>query len=281
MSTETTSFTKMIRGLSNVSLRPEDRYSLPISQLVVSEFQPRKQINQEELEALAQSIQQNGLINPITVRGTNRSDVYEILAGERRYRAALLLHWDEIPVVIKQADDRTARAIALVENLQRTDLNPVEEAQGYQALLQQHAMTHDQVAELVGKSRPSITNALRLLELPPAVLASLAAGTLSVGHAKLLVPLAKELQMSLAEKVLQKRLSVRSLEGLVRSAVLGEAASFVLRKPKVVDKLDASLAVKVREALKQRLGVDVEVVVGEKNQITLTPQELIRLLQIL
>ena len=159
--------------------------SVRINDVEPNREQPRKQFPTEELEALSDSIVKYGVISPITVRRVGER--YVIIAGERRWRAARMAGLSEIPVIIISADDKKAAEIALVENIQRSDLNPVEEAQAYAALIDQYGMTQEEVAEQIGKSRSSVTNSLRLLDLPDAVLSMLAAGTLSSGHAKVLL----------------------------------------------------------------------------------------------
>ena len=189
--------------------------SVRINDVEPNKNQPRKVFQQEELEALSDSIVKYGVISPITVR--QAGDRYIIIAGERRWRAARMAGLSEIPVIIISADDKKAAEIALVENIQRSDLNPVEEAQAYAALIEQYGLTQEEVAEQIGKSRSSVTNALRLLDLPDVALALLAAGQLSAGHAKVLLGLkdAKKLAEA-AQKVADSELSVRETEKLVK-----------------------------------------------------------------
>ena len=189
--------------------------SVRINDVEPNKNQPRKVFQQEELEALSDSIVKYGVISPITVR--QAGDRYIIIAGERRWRAARMAGLSEIPVIIISADDKKAAEIALVENIQRSDLNPVEEAQAYAALIEQYGLTQEEVAEQIGKSRSSVTNALRLLDLPDVALALLAAGKLSAGHAKVLLGLkdAKKLAEA-AQKVADSELSVRETEKLVK-----------------------------------------------------------------
>ncbi len=189
--------------------------SVRINDVEPNKNQPRKLFQQEELEALSDSIIKYGVISPITVR--QAGDRYIIIAGERRWRAARMAGLSEIPVIIISADDKKAAEIALVENIQRSDLNPVEEAQAYAALIEQYGLTQEEVAGQIGKSRSSVTNSLRLLELPDAALALLAAGKLSAGHAKVLLGIkdAKKLAEA-AQKVVDGELSVRETEKLVK-----------------------------------------------------------------
>ncbi len=189
--------------------------SVRINDVEPNKNQPRKLFQQEELEALSDSIIKYGVISPITVR--QAGDRYIIIAGERRWRAARMAGLSEIPVIIISADDKKAAEIALVENIQRSDLNPVEEAQAYAALIEQYGLTQEEVAGQIGKSRSSVTNSLRLLELPDAALALLATGKLSAGHAKVLLGIkdAKKLSEA-AQKVVDGELSVRETEKLVK-----------------------------------------------------------------
>ena len=189
--------------------------SLPISQIEPFSGQPRKHFDPEALEELAQSIRQHGVIQPLTVRKLS-SGYYQIIAGERRWRAAKLAGLKELPVVIIEADDRKAMELAMIENLQREDLNPMEAAQGFQALMDQYNMTQEQVAERVGKSRSAVANTLRLLGLTPAVRSLLEEGKLSAGHARTLLPLEGKAQAQAAQTVLDHGLSVRQTEQLVK-----------------------------------------------------------------
>jgi ParB family chromosome partitioning protein len=195
-------------------------------------LQPRKSFETEPLEALAESIAQHGIIQPIVVRP--KDGMYMIVTGERRWRAARMAGLSEVPVIIIEADDRKAAELALVENLQRKDLNPVEEAKAYADLIDEYSYTQEEIAKKVGRSRSSITNSLRLLDLPDSILDKLAAGELSEGHAKVLLGLKnKELLEKTAETVISKELSVRETEKLVKS--LNEAPKEEVRIVNDVD----------------------------------------------
>ena len=191
--------------------------TLPVSQIESCRNQPRKSFDQEKLEELADSIRQHGVIQPLTVRKL-ASGYYQIIAGERRWRAARLAGLEEIPAVIIEADDRKAMELAMIENLQREDLNPAEEARGYQTLMEEYGLTQEQVAQQMGKSRPAITNTLRLLALPPEVMGLLEEGVLSAGHARAILgaPTAA-LQREAAKKVVDGQLSVRQTEALIKA----------------------------------------------------------------
>lgn len=188
--------------------------SLPIEKVEPRSDQPRSVFDQESLAELAESISKYGLIQPITVRKLP-SGYYQIIAGERRWRAARLAGLREIPVRIIEADDLRAMELALVENLQREDLNPIEEAKGYRTLIEGYGMTQEEASQSVGKSRPAITNALRLLNLTPPVMAMLEDGDISAGHARALLSIKDEAdQLCIATKVVEESLSVRQTENL-------------------------------------------------------------------
>ena len=196
--------------------------SLPISQVEPGLKQPRKRFDEESLQDLADSIRIHGIIQPLTVRRLS-SGYYQIIAGERRWRAAKLAGLNEIPAVIIEADDRKVMELGLIENLQREDLNPVEEAQGYQVLMQDYGLTQEQVAQRMGKSRPAITNMLRLLALPEEVLALVEEEQLSAGHARaILAAPTADLQRQAAQQVVEHQLSVRQTEALIKALQKGE-----------------------------------------------------------
>ena len=189
--------------------------SLPISQIENYAGQPRKHFDEESLMELADSIREHGVIQPLTVRKLS-SGYYQIIAGERRWRAAKLAGLREIPVVIIEADDRKAMELAMIENLQREDLSPMEEAEGYHTLMEQYNMTQEQAAQRVGKSRSAVANALRLLNLAPAVRKVLEENQLSAGHARALLPLSLKEQEQAAQTVVAGGLNVRQTEALVK-----------------------------------------------------------------
>ena len=189
--------------------------TLPISQIENHAGQPRRRFDEAALEELAESIRIHGVLQPLTVRRLS-SGYYQIIAGERRWRAAKLAGLREVPVVIIEADDRKAMELALIENLQREDLNPMEEAEGFRALMDSYGMTQEQAAQQVGKSRSAVANALRLLSLPASLRAMVEDGRLSAGHARALLPLGEKLQEQAARQVVESALSVRQTEQLVR-----------------------------------------------------------------
>lgn len=188
---------------------------LALDELVPGRYQPRQYFDEHQLQELAQSIQKQGLIQPLTVRPKN--DKYEIIAGERRWRACKLIGKTEVPVIIQQVSDETALALALIENLQRQNLNPIEEAFALQRLIDEFALTHQQIAEILGNSRGHISNQLRLLQLEPEVQTLLSKGLISVGHARCLVGLETNTQIEIAEKIHQQQWSVRTTEKWLQS----------------------------------------------------------------
>ena len=189
---------------------------LKIADLQAGKFQPRRRFDDASLAELASSIKAQGIMQPIVVRKTS-SGKHEIIAGERRFRAAQLAGLAEIPVIVKDVDDRTALTLALIENLQRQDLNAIEEAHGLQRLIAEFSFTHEQAADAVGKSRSAVSNLLRLLELAAPVQDRVIAGLLAMGHARALAPLPKDKQVMLAENIAINGLSVRATEALVKA----------------------------------------------------------------
>lgn len=230
---------------------------LPLQKVEPNPLQPRKSFDPDELQALADSIAMHGIIQPLTVRQLP-SGFYQIIAGERRWRAARLAGLDEVPVVVIEADDKKAMELALIENLQRSDLNPIEEAKGYQQLMTEYGMTQEVTAERVGKSRPAVANALRLLSLSPAVLELVEQGRLSAGHARALLTVksAPE-QYAVAMKVINLQLSVRQTENMCKNLV--KATKPKQEKPIAVDYL-----AECEKTLSKRLGRGVRIVSGKR-----------------
>lgn len=188
---------------------------LPISQVQPGLKQPRKHFDEESLADLAESIRTHGIIQPLTVR-LLASGYYQIIAGERRWRAAKQAGLSEVPAIIMEADDRKVMELGLIENLQREDLNAMEEAAGYRTLMDEYGLTQEEAAQRVGKSRPAVANALRLLSLPEEVSSLVENGSLSAGHARALLPLPAMLQKQIAQEAVREGLSVRQLETLVK-----------------------------------------------------------------
>lgn len=192
--------------------------SLPVGQISPNPYQPRRRFSQEEIQELALSIQENGLLQPILVRPSPTSeDRWELVAGERRLRAVASLGWPEIPALVREVDDRALLVLALVENLQRAELGPLEEAEGYRVLVESFGLTHGEVAKAVGKDRTTVANALRLLRLPPSVRRLVADGLLSAGHARTLAGLPDPARAAeLARRAVEGGWTVRRLEEAVR-----------------------------------------------------------------
>ena len=227
-----TKSSRLGRGLGNlissgvsISERPKEipkeencseYQTLPLSKIQPNRFQPRESFDNDQIDELVSSIESEGLLQPITVRKVADGN-FEIIAGERRFRACKKLNKDSIPVRVLEVDDSSSAALALIENLQRTDLNPVEESRGYQTLMKEFGLTQEKVAQRVGRSRAYIANSLRLLQLDNLVLNFLISGELSVGHAKVLLGLPEEiLRHELAQKIVTNGLSVREAEAEVR-----------------------------------------------------------------
>ena len=230
---------------------------LPISQVESCSTQPRKSFEPEALSDLADSIRIHGIIQPLTVRKL-QSGYYQIIAGERRWRAARMAGLTQVPVVVIEADDRKAAELAMIENLQREDLNPIEEAAGYQTLIQQYHMTQEEAASRVGKSRSAVANALRLLELNTAVQKRIKAGELSAAHARALVPLSPLLQVRAADAIVQGGLSVRQAEALAKRL----AAEKKPEKKADLNRVD--YAAEAQKELSSKLGRGVKIVTGRK-----------------
>ena len=205
--------------LGDPDLQPqgEGSVTLPISQVEPGLNQPRKRLDQEALADLAESIRIHGIIQPLTVRRLS-TGYYQIIAGERRWRAAKLAGLTEVPAVIMEADDRKVMELGLIENLQREDLNPAEEARGYQTLMEEYGLTQEQVAQQMGKSRPAIANTLRLLALPEDIMKLVEEGQLSAGHARAILGApTPAMQRQAAKKVVEGQLSVRQTEALIKA----------------------------------------------------------------
>ena len=230
---------------------------LPLQKIEPNRLQPRKNFDEEELSALADSIRQHGVIQPLTVRLLD-SGYYQIIAGERRWRAARLAGLREVPVVVIEADDKKAMELALIENLQRSDLTPIEEARGYQQLIGEYGLTQEQVADRVSKSRPAVANAMRLLSLPEELLALVEEGKLTAGHARALLSLKDtRQQLAVAQKVINLQLSVRQTEAMCKK--LSKAVKAPEPKPVEVDYL-----AECEKTLSRRLGRGVKIVSGKR-----------------
>ena len=251
--------------LGDTALQMEENAADParisIYKIEPNPLQPRKQFDELELQALADSITANGLIQPLALRRLPNG-YYQIIAGERRWRACRLAGLEEVPAVILEADDQKAMELALIENLQRQDLNPVEEALGYQSLMQDYALTQEQVAQQVGKSRPAIANALRLLQLPEEILDVLASGALSAGHARALLQLQDaHLQAIAAQKITALDLSVRQAERLCKQMSHESAPK---AEPEAAAPLEVDYIAECEAALSRQLGRGVKIINGKR-----------------
>ena len=232
---------------------------LPISQVESCASQPRKQFDPESLADLADSIREHGIIQPLTVRKL-QSGYYQIIAGERRWRAARMAGLNQVPAIVIEADDRKAMELAMIENLQREDLNPIEEAEGYQVLMSQYNLTQEETAQRVGKSRSAVANSLRLLNLCPSVRAMVEDGRISNGHARAILPLSPALQEKAADAVIKSDLSVRQTELLVKKLTAEEKDT-----PAVTSGgLEVNYAEEAAKELGTRLGRGCRIVSGRK-----------------
>ena len=230
---------------------------LPIYKVEPNPDQPRHDFDEEELQALSESIAVHGVIQPLTVREMPNGS-YQIIAGERRWRAARMANVSDVPVIVVEADDKKAMELALIENLQRQDLNPVEEALGYQSLIEEYGLTQEEAAARVGKSRPAVANALRLLGLCPEVLELLKSGTLSAGHARAVLTLKTEkLQMEAAKKINSLSLSVRQAETLCKN--MGKPPA-----PKKEPVFAVDYVAECEKNLSKHLGRGVKIVNGKR-----------------
>lgn len=231
---------------------------LPLQKVEPNPNQPRKSFDEEELQALADSIAEHGILQPLAVR-TLDGGFYQIIAGERRWRAARMAGLEEVPVVVLEADDRTVMELALIENLQRQDLNPMEEAEGYRVLMEEYGLTQEQAAARVGKSRPAVTNALRLLALPEEVREMVEGGTLSAGHARAVLSLPNErLQKAAAQKIIALRLSVRQAEAMCKRMAAEE------KPQKAKPALTVDYVGECEKMLTKQLGRRVKIVSGRR-----------------
>ena len=233
---------------------------LPLHRLQAGVYQPRTVMDEGALYELAESIRQQGVMQPLLVRALNPAQgtvTHEIMAGERRFRAAALAGLDEVPVLIREVDNQGAAAMALIENMQREDLNALEEATGLQRLIQEFGLTHDQAAQAVGRSRSAATNLLRLLHLAEPVQSLLTAGDISMGHARALLALDKATQITAAHQMAVKRMSVREAEALVKKL----AAEFTLKPSRPTKEKNRDIR-RVEDELSDWLGAAVEVRLG-------------------
>lgn len=237
-----------------------EQLTLPISKVEPRSEQPREYFDQEALEALADSIRQYGLIQPITVRKLD-SGYYQIIAGERRWRASRLAGLTEVPVRVIEADDRRTAELALVENLQREDLNPIEEAKGYKLLIEEYGLTQEEAARSVGRSRPAVTNAMRLLMLAPQVMEMVEKGELSAGHARAILAVSEpSKQLAAANEIIRKNYSVRKAEQLA-AKIFRESQ----QTKEESSEINVDYAAEVSNELSKKLGRKVRLIDGKRN----------------
>ena len=231
---------------------------LPLQKVEPNPNQPRRRFDEEELQSLADSVAEHGILQPLAVRAME-GGFYQIIAGERRWRAARLAGLKEVPVVVVEADDRTVMELALIENLQRQDLNPMEEAEGYRVLTEEYGLTQEQAAARVGKSRPAVANALRLLALPEDVRSLVEKGELSAGHARAVLSLPTPArQRAAAQKILTLRLSVRQAEAMCKRLAAEE------KKPEPAKRPAVNYIAECEKALTRRLDRKVRIVGGKR-----------------
>jgi ParB family transcriptional regulator, chromosome partitioning protein len=244
---------------------PESPFKqIDIRKIRPNPFQPRKEFKEQDLAQLQSSIAATGLLQPVTVRAVG--DAFELVAGERRLRAVTRLGWSEVPAIVKDFDDRTLLTLALVENLQRADLNAVEEAEGYSRLIAEFDLTQQEVAAMVGKDRSTVANALRLLNLPQAVRQMLQEGHLTVGHARALLALPGERVMTdLAREIVAKNLSVRDVERRVKQATVPARQPNATAPTQTPSARTAEVR-RLTDRLRRRLQTDVSVQIDEKDR---------------
>ena len=245
--------------LGDIGAEEQQVTSLPLQKVEPNPLQPRKLFDETELQVLADSISQHGILQPLAVR-PGKNGYYQIIAGERRWRAARMAGLRNVPVVVLDVDDRTVMELALVENLQRQDLNPMEEAMGFKQLMEEYAMTQEQVAERVSKSRSAVANSLRLLTLPASISKLVADGELSAGHARavLALPTVRQ-QEKAAQKIIALRLSVRQAEAMCKT--MAKEPDEVIPEPKP---LTVNYVAECEKELSKHLNRGVKIVPGKR-----------------
>lgn len=244
----------LLGGESESSINNEHIESVEVSRVRPNPFQPRADFNEEEIASLAESLKRQGVLQPVVVRPAE-GGLYELVAGERRWRASQKAGLDRIPAVVREVDDRRMLEMALVENLQRRDLNPIEKARAFRRLIELNSWTQEEVADAVGLGRPTVTNFIRLLELPPEVQEAVSRGTITMGHARALLGVTpRSAQLRLLRRIIEEDLSVRALEKLARRPSETESAnggSAPSRREPYLEELERKLM--------DRLGVRVEI----------------------
>lgn len=252
---------ELLSGVSLSEIKPVPNdipREISVEYLQPGKYQPRKDMKPESLQELADSIRMQGILQPLLVRSLDKNR-YEIIAGERRWRAAQLARLERVPVYVREISDEAAIAMGLIENIQREDLNALEQAEALKRLADEFDLTHEEIAKAVGKSRASISNLLRLLLLSPQVKTLLRAGELEMGHAKAILTLDHALQWQTAQLIVAKSLSVRAVEDLVRKLQQAE------KKPKTVVRMDPDI-VRLQSELSDKLGAQVKILHGAKGK---------------
>lgn len=244
--------------------------TIPLSQIRPNPLQPRKEFKPEDLADLEASLRVSGLLQPVTVRPAPRGGGFELIAGERRFRAAQRIGWTEIPAIVKDVDDRLLLSLAMVENLQRADLNPIEEAEGYEQLIRDFSLTQQEVADIVGKDRSTVANTLRLLALPATVRRLVWDGQLTVGHARALLGMGDEARIAeLAREVVAQGLSVREVERRVREGVRAggkKTGGAGMATPQGASDARSAEVRHLEDQLRKHLGTDAKIVQSGKER---------------
>lgn len=248
------------RTTSTAAPEPESALrQIALARIRPNPLQPRKEFKPEDLADLEASLKTSGLLQPVTVRPAPRGDGFELIAGERRFRAAQRLGWTEIPAIVKDVDDQLLLSLAMVENLQRSDLNPIEEAEGYQQLINDFSLTQQEVADIVGKDRSTVANTLRLLALPASVRRLVWDGQLTVGHARALLGIGDEMRIAeLAKDVVAQGLSVREVERRVRELASSATKTGPKKGVSTADARSAEVR-HLEDRLRKRFGTDVRI----------------------
>ncbi|MCC7002611.1 MAG: ParB/RepB/Spo0J family partition protein [Gemmatimonadaceae bacterium] len=241
--------------------------NIPISQIRPNPLQPRKEFKAEDLADLEASLRVSGLLQPVTVRTATTGTGFELIAGERRFRAAQRLGWAEIPAIVKEVDDRLLLSLAMVENLQRADLNPIEEAEGYEQLIKEFSLTQQEVADIVGKDRSTVANTLRLLLLPASVRRLVWDGQLTIGHARALLGMGDESRIAdLAREVVAQGLSVREVERRVREAAQAQGKKPTAGGTGSTGDVRSAEVRRLEDRLRKHLGTDLKILQSGKER---------------
>lgn len=255
------------RGATRAGALESPLRTLPISQIRPNPLQPRKEFKPEDLADLEASLRVSGLLQPVTVRTATTGTGFELIAGERRLRAAQRLGWAEIPAIVKEVDDRLLLSLAMVENLQRADLNPIEEAEGYEQFIKEFSLTQQEVADIVGKDRSTVANTLRLLLLPASVRRLVWDGQLTIGHARALLGVGDEARIAdLAREVVSQGLSVREVERRVREAAQAQGKKPSAAGSGATRDVRSAEVRRLEDRLRKHLGTDLKILQSGKDR---------------